>query len=290
MPFVVFGVSGNTGRVVAEALLAKKKSVRVVVRDAKKGEDWRARGAEVAVADTGDVAALTRALTGAEGAYLLVPPAVTAPDYAAHQAATVESFQRAIGDAGVPHVVLLSSIGAQHPSGTGPIAGLHHAEKSLSRLGATRFSFVRAAYFIENEGAGLAVLPHGIVPTFLPKDLAHEMVATRDIGELAATLLLEGTPATNQVVELSHAKRSASDVADALTAITGKPIAAAEQPLSEVVPTFAKFGLSANVAELYREMYEGIISGRVAFEGGHRREVGKTTVEDVLRSMLASAG
>lgn len=289
MTFVVFGVSGKTGRVVAEELLAQKKQVRVVVRDAKKGEEWKARGAEIALADTTDAAAVTAALRGAEAAYLLVPPGATAQDYAADQAATVEAFKRAIVDAKIPHVVLLSSIAAQHPSGTGPIAGLHRAEQSLGGVAATRFTFLRASSFIENLGAGLAALPHGIVPSFLPKDLAYEMIATRDIGKLAAKLLLEGVPAKNQVVELGLPPHSASDVAAALTKITGKPIAVAEQPLSEVVPTFTKLGLSANVAGLYREMYEGIIAGHVAFEGGHRREVGTTSIEDVLRELLAAS-
>ena len=60
--FVIAGASGNTGKAAAEALLAQKKSVRVIVRDASAAEAWRARGAEAAVADLDDVAALTSAL------------------------------------------------------------------------------------------------------------------------------------------------------------------------------------------------------------------------------------
>ena len=45
--FVVTGVSGNTGSVVADRLLAAGAKVRVVVRSAEKGEPWKARGAEV---------------------------------------------------------------------------------------------------------------------------------------------------------------------------------------------------------------------------------------------------
>src|SRR5437016_5265158 len=71
--YVVAGVSGNTGKVVAETLLSQKKPVRVIVRDAAKGAAWKARGAEVAVAELDDVPALTKALAGAEGAYLLLP-------------------------------------------------------------------------------------------------------------------------------------------------------------------------------------------------------------------------
>ena len=49
--YVVAGVSGNTGSVVADTLLAQKLPVRVVVRDEAKGAPWKAKGAEVAIAD-----------------------------------------------------------------------------------------------------------------------------------------------------------------------------------------------------------------------------------------------
>ena len=85
MSIVVAGVSGNTGKIVAESLLQQKRAVKVVVRDPAKGEPWKAKGAEVAVADLGDAAALGRALKGADGAYLLIPPTFAAPDFAAYQ-------------------------------------------------------------------------------------------------------------------------------------------------------------------------------------------------------------
>ena len=89
MAYVVAGVSGHTGRVVAETLLAKGSKVRVVVRDAAKGEPWAKKGAEVAIADLGDEAALAKALAGATGAYLLVPPIMGVPDMRAAQAKTL---------------------------------------------------------------------------------------------------------------------------------------------------------------------------------------------------------
>jgi len=55
----------------------------------------------------------------------------------------------------LPHLVLLSSIGAQIPTGTGPIAALHYAERSFEKLGIAT-TFVRASYFLENYGGVLA--------------------------------------------------------------------------------------------------------------------------------------
>ena len=70
--FVVTGATGNTGGVAAQTLLDAGRKVRVVARDAAKGEAWRKRGAEVAIADFADEAALGRAFAGAEGVYLVL--------------------------------------------------------------------------------------------------------------------------------------------------------------------------------------------------------------------------
>src|SRR5215510_13296974 len=110
--YVIAGVTGNTGSVVANTLLADKQPVRVIVRDAAKGEPWKVRGAEVAVAEVGDRAALARALTGAKGAYLLLPPnGWTETDIPAGRARLTESLLGAVRDARPGHVVFLSSAG-----------------------------------------------------------------------------------------------------------------------------------------------------------------------------------
>src|SRR5262245_13629312 len=108
MSFVVAGVSGHTGRVVAESLIAQKQAVKVLVRDAAKADAWKAKGAEVAVADLADSKALGQALRGAEGAYLLIPPSFVESDYAAYQDRVTASIADAVRASAVPHVVLLS--------------------------------------------------------------------------------------------------------------------------------------------------------------------------------------
>lgn len=287
MDYVIAGVSGNTGSVAAKTLLDAGAKVRVVVRDAKKGEAWAARGAEVAVADLGDATALAAALRGAKGAYLLVPPNMAAPDFRAYQKATGEALVAAVKQSGIPHVVLLSSVGAQHPAGTGPIAGLHPVEKALAALTGTVSTFIRAAYFMENLGGSLGMLAQGVLPGFQPADLAVDMIATRDIGALAAQALREGAAKTT-IIELSAARPySLNDAAAALTTLTGRTVTAQSFPLEAMVPTLTGMGFPAGMAELYREMTEGFVQGRVAFEGGHRRVHGPTELETVLGALLA---
>jgi uncharacterized protein YbjT (DUF2867 family) len=284
--YVIAGVSGNTGSIVANALLEQGKKVRVLVRDAKKGEPWKARGAEVAVSDVDDEAGLTKAFEGATGAYLLSPPNAQATDFLADRRTTFDKIARAIEASRLAHVVLLSSVGAQHENGTGPIRVLHIGEQRLARTPA-KTTFVRAAYFLENWGSMLGAAAEGKLPTFLPPDFVVPMVATKDIGLVAAKALLEPPSGKSEIIELSGPRDySSRDVAAALSKIYGKPIAIDAAPTSAVAPAFASFGVSAHVAGLYQEMFEGLVSGLVAFEGKGARTVrGGVDAETVLRGL-----
>jgi uncharacterized protein YbjT (DUF2867 family) len=284
--FVVAGISGNTGSVVANTLLDRKAPVRVLVRDAAKAEAFKARGAEVAVAELGDQAALTEALRGAKGAYLLIPPRHGAPAPLEDNRALAATMAAAVAAAKVPHVVLLSSIGAQHAEGTGPIRSAYYGEQALAPV--TSLTAVRAAYFMENWFGALGALAQNLLPAFFPAQQSVSMVATADIGRTAAAQLLEG-PHGKSIIELSGPREySPADVAAILSTLTGKTINVAEAPLEAVVPTFTGFGMPLAAAEQFRELYEGVINGKIAWEGGAARAVrGSVTIEEVLKPALA---
>jgi uncharacterized protein YbjT (DUF2867 family) len=282
--YVVAGVTGNTGKVVANRLLDRGEAVRVIVRDTAKAASFAARGAEVAVADLTDAAALSRAFTGARGAYVLLPPSPASKAFRALQDATSAAIASALGAASVPHAVLLSSIGAELPSGTGPIAGLHVAEARLSELPSTRATFLRAGYFAENVAGSLGALDQGIFPTFLPASLPIDAIATVDIGDLAASLLLEGPRAG--VVNLGGPTVTTNEIAATASRILGKPLTVVEAPLDAVVPTLTSYGMSDDMAGLYREMLEAFGAGRLKWQDEHKRLQGKTSMEVVLRGLL----
>lgn len=283
--YVVTGVTGHTGSIIANTLLDRGEPVRVVVRDEAKAAPFVARGAQVAVADLGDTRALTAALTGARAAWLLVPPNMASPAFRSYQRETAGAIAEAARASRLPHAVLLSSVAAHHESGTGPIAGLHDAERLLAALPDTKTTFVRAAYFMENLGMSLSMLGQGLVTSFFPEDFAIPMIATRDIGRVGARVMIEG-PAEDPILEFGGPDITMRDVAAALSDLLDKPITVAVAPLDAMVPTLTGFGVSVEIAEMYREMTAGMLSGHVAFEGGHRRELGTTPVRDVLAGLL----
>jgi uncharacterized protein YbjT (DUF2867 family) len=287
--YAVTGVTGNTGSVVAEELLRRGEKVRVIVRNAEKGSAWRDKGAEVVVASVDDGEALGRALEGTEGAYLLLPPDMSTTDAIARAQKIGDAFAAAIRKSGVPHVVFLSSIGGQHDAGTGPIRALHEIELRLRATG-INLTILRPTYFLENWASVLpAAVQNGVLPSFLPADLTFPMIATKDIGVAAADALLH-PPTGERILELAGPRDySPNDIATAVGSVLGRKVEPAVAPLDAVVPTFVSFGVSEHVASLFREMYEGVISGHVAWDGKGERKRGSATPEETFRPMLQSA-
>jgi uncharacterized protein YbjT (DUF2867 family) len=285
--FTIFGATGRTGSVVAEELLRRGEKVRVVARDPAKVASLAARGAEFVKGDVLDEPSIAKALAGARGAYLLMPPDLTSQDLLARNAKIAYGFAKAVTAERTPHIVLLSSVGAHEPSGTGPIVTTHVAEKALSAIPGTRATFIRAAYFMENLLAYAAAMKKdGILPVFGGgADVRFPMIATRDIGIVAAEVLASGGPSSpTEIIELQGpTEYSFDDAASTASKIIGREVKTHTLPIDALVPTLTSFGMSVNVAGLYREMTEGLGKGKVRFDGSGRPVRGKTSLEEVLR-------
>src|SRR3972149_709706 len=147
---VITGATGNTGSVIAEKLLAAGEKVRVVGRNAEKLERFKQKGAAVFVGDVADTEAMTRAFTGADAAYLMIPPDMKAENVAAHQDSVINALSAAVEKAGVKHAVLLSSIGADKAEKVGPIKGLNRFEQRLNRIANLSALYLRPGFFMEN--------------------------------------------------------------------------------------------------------------------------------------------
>lgn len=286
--FVVTGVTGNTGSVVASTLLAAGKPVRVVVRDAKKGEPWAAKGAQVAIAEMSDRKAFAAALQGATGAYVLLPPfAWNGTGIPAERLALNEAIAGAIGDAKPGHVVLLSSVGADQPSGTGPVKYLYDLEQKLTALHATA-TFLRAAYFMENwAGVLKGAIDGGALYYGWTYEVSVPQVATEDIGKQAAKLLVEGAPAKSpRIVQLSGpAELTLAQSAAAFSKVAGKEIKPVSVPLQAMIGSLTGMGASQEVAEVYAEMTGALNEGRMKFLPGELVR-GSTSLEAKLKTLL----
>jgi uncharacterized protein YbjT (DUF2867 family) len=283
---VVFGANGRAGGETARALIERGEAVRVVLRRPEQGKAWIELGAEVAVASIDDADAVVAALEGASGAFLLNPPPVAGDPYARTEeigAALAKAVRRAC----LPKAVVLSSVGAQHATGTGVIATLNRIETLLDGAAPT-MAFLRPGYFVEtwSEVAETAIA-EGMLPTFLEPGLKIPMVSTIDVGRAAAGLLCEEWSG-QRVVELDGPEDwSAGDVAAAFAGVLGRPVATAFVPPQGRAAILAGAGVPAEVADALLGMYEGLASGRVAREDGTERRRGTVSLATAIQRIVA---
>jgi uncharacterized protein YbjT (DUF2867 family) len=262
-------------------------AVRAVVRDPAKGESWKTRGAEVAVADLDDVSSLARAFEGVDAAYVLNPPAYTLPDLFARAETVAANIAQAVRSARLPRLVVLSSIGAHLASGTGNIRTNRILELVLGRLECP-VTFLRPAYFMENWAWVAQVAAQGgVLPSFLsPTGRGIPMVSSSDIGAAAARALLDA--GVNGVIELEGPRAcSPDDVASAFTQALGRPVNANAVPEAEWTPTLEQSGFSPRTIESWIEMFRGFNGGLIAFEARTSAPVrGGTTIEKAVRAIV----
>ena len=283
--YAVTGITGQVGGAVARHLLDEGRSVRAVVRDRARAEDWGARGCGVAVADMTDADALAAAFTGVAGVFVLIPPMFDpAPGYPEVRA-VIAALVAAVRRARPPKLVCLSTVGAQSPE-PNLLGQLGLVEAALGAL-PLPVAFLRAAWFMENAASDIAAARDtGIVPSFLqPLDRGVPMVATADIGRVAAEMLGE-TWRGRRIVELEGPRPVApEDIAAALSDLLGRPVRAEAVARETWEGLFRAQGMRHPGPRM--RMLDGFNEGWIAFEGEPRR--GTTDLATVLRSLLASS-
>lgn len=283
---VVLGANGRAGGETARALIERGEAVRVVLRCKEQGQQWLALGAEVAVASVEDADSMADALQGASGAFLLNPPPVSGDPYA-----RTEQLGAALADAArrarLSKAVVLSSIGAQHASGTGVIATLNRFEALLD--GAARATaFLRSGYFVETWGeVPQTVMSEGVLPTFLEPSQKISMVSTIDVGRTAAAMLCEDWTG-KRVVELGGPEDwSAGDVAAAFAESLGRPVRSRFVPPEQRAALLAQEGVPREVANALLGMYQGIANGLFVRHSSSEHRRGTVSLTAAIERIVA---
>ncbi|MBX4173691.1 NmrA/HSCARG family protein [Streptomyces geysiriensis] len=231
----VFGATGQQGGAVVDALLDHKARVRALVRDPRsdRAQALAARGVELAVVRADDPASLADALAAVEGFYFMTPEANSLEEVKA-EIRIGTALVDAAAEAGVPHVVFNSVFGADRERGVPQHDSKHAIEEHLRKSG-LRTSMVRATAFMENFASVLAPsLEHGeiVLRMPLPEDVPLKMISVRDIGRVAAALLLDIAQAPGGAVELVGDELTGPQIAAAFGAHAGLPARYEALPVS----------------------------------------------------------
>jgi len=291
--YTILGATGNIGSVITRALLEKGENVRVVGRNATRLQPFVRRGAEEFVGDAADVEGMTRALTGARAAFLMIPPRMTSPDYRADQEKTSDAFSAAVKNSGLQYAVNLSSFGAQAPAGTGPIGGLHNSEKKLNAIDKLNVLHLRAGYFFENHLAAMQMIQMmGVFGGALRGDLKIPMIATHDIGAYAAEQLLKLDFKGKQTQELlGQRDLTLQEVVVVIAKGLRKPdLRYVQFPYDQVEKVLEQMGAPAKTVASFIEMFQGINNGIVtSTEARSVANSTSTSIETFVREVFAPA-
>jgi NAD(P)H dehydrogenase (quinone) len=239
-------------------------------------------------ADINDVAGLTAAFKGTEGVFVLVPPNFDpSPDFREARAIAV-TLRKALDTARPGKVVYLSTIGAQAAQ---PNLLTQHTiiERALGDL-PVPVTFLRPGWFMENSSWDVAPATNsGVIPSFLqPLDKRVPMIATADIGRLAAALLQE-TWSGHRVVELEGPQRvTPNEIAATFSRLLGRPVKMEVVLRDTWESLFLSQGMKNPTPRI--RMLDGFNEGWIEFasgEAGSRK--GTVALETVLRSLVERA-
>jgi uncharacterized protein YbjT (DUF2867 family) len=286
--YAVTGITGRVGGEVARTLLNGGHTVRAVVRDSSKGAAWTRLGCGVATAEMNNAAALTAAFKEVAGVFILLPPTFDPSPGFPEARATIAAMRKALETARPQKVVCLSTIGAQAKR-KNLLTQLSLMEQSIGDL-PMPVTFLRPAWFMENCRWDVdSARDRGVLASFLqPLDKPVPMVATGDVGRVAAELLIESW-AGRKIVELEGPTRvTPVNIAEAFTEILGRPVRAESVPRETWEQFFQSQGM--RYPESRMRMIDGFNEGWITFEGGRDQvRKGFITIQTVVKALVDEA-
>lgn len=245
----VIGATGNVGRALVDQLCDAGERPRIVSRDGGKASRWGNR-VETVVGDVRDTTTRERVLAGVEKLFSL--SFIEAP------AEVDAAITTAARNAGVRHIVKLSSIGA--PSAI-PIGRRHGECEEFVRASGVAWTFLRPGYFMANTLRWVPMIKaEGRVVTPAP-DAKVQPISEKDVAEVARLCLLQSAH-EGKIYELIGAEHiSAREQVGILSRVLGKPIQCHEADTESTLEHLRALGQPAWLIESFRAMWANLGAG-----------------------------
>jgi uncharacterized protein YbjT (DUF2867 family) len=264
MKITTAGSLGNVSKPLVRMLIEAGHEVTVITSNPDRGDAIGALGATAAVGSVTDPGFLTQAFKGADAVYTMTPPAMGSEHIIENIANAGQAYAQAIKAAGIKRVVMLSSIGAHAPEGTGPVKAVHQVEQIFQQLSGVNLTMLRAGFFYYNFFRDIPMIRNmNIIGNNYNGDVR---LALAHPGDIAAALAGELQNKGNGI----DVKYLVSDVStgNEVAAILGQAIGKPELPWVEVPDEQLKqgmlsAGLPSELAELLTELGQGIRAGIV---------------------------
>ena len=283
--YVITGATGNTGKIIASALLEAGKKVRIISRNAEKAKELTNQGAELFIGDTSQAEILKRAFSGATAVYAMIPVDWQTVNYTEHQVKHANAIAEALRECKVKYVVSLSSQGAHLESGSGVVLGLHKMENILNKIEGLHTLHLRPTYFMENTLGMIGLIKQsGIMGSPIKSNLLFPVIATKDIANYAVKRLLALDFSGHNTQNLLGARDvSYPEMAKVYGAHIGKnDLNYVEFPYADFKNSMMQqMGTSENTADNLNEFIKAMNEGKVMAQAKRDAEsTTPTTVEE----------
>jgi uncharacterized protein YbjT (DUF2867 family) len=287
MKIALAGATGNVAGRALEKLVQAGAQVSALVRHPEKLPESLRSKLHVEHGDLEDGAFVARATRAADALLWLTPTAFVAPDFRGYTLGLARNAAQAIRENLIQRVVFVSSHGADR-SGLGHVSFAGEVEKVLEAAAPHTVS-LRSAGFMENLLASAEALKNGQLFGVLPPDKKYPLVATRDLGDVAARWLLDPSWSGHQVRGVHGPEDlGAQEQVDILSRVLGKPIRYQRIPPEALRDTFLKRGASPSVADGYFNMFKAF--AHEDYQPTEKRTAETTTpttLETFVREVLA---
>ncbi len=266
MKIAITTPAGHVGSAVADFLLnlGGDVNVKLLGRRPDGLRKFMERGAALVVGSLDDAGFLTTATQDVDALFWVTPPGYGSDNVRAFQNRLGKAAASAVRFNQVPRVVNLSSIGAQVSAGAGPINGLHDIEQRLDDA-TDNVTHLRSGFFFENLlWQAESIKNEGKISLPVSGSKRFPMIATRDIGEVAAQRLTDEQWTGHSRRELQGpTDLSFDEVASILSQALGRKIEYAKCDPQAMRHVLLDSAISENAADLMLEMYDAVETGRL---------------------------
>jgi uncharacterized protein YbjT (DUF2867 family) len=277
----VTGATGNVGGKIVDTLLDKKVKVKAVARDNNKLKELEAKGVQIFSGDLKNTFFIEKVFKDSDSIFVMLPPCYHLPEFRNEFHLMSKSLTNAIKASGISHVVLLSSVGADLPSGNGQIASLFEFESMLKSVPGLSVVALRCAFFMENLLGSIPLIKNaGVNGSIFNPASSFGMISTKDVASAASDYLMNPSfQGFNVRYLLGPKDYSFSKATSIIGGALGKPdLAYVKFSEEDFIKGMVGAGFSENAAK-------ALVEGLTALENG---KLNKSVTRDSSNTTLTT--
>lgn len=288
--YVITGSVGHISRPIIQGLVKAGKDVRVITSTAARVSEIENLGAKALVGSVEDNTFLKEAFKGADVVYTMIPPTWQTTNWRASQNKIGKNYAQALEANKVKFVVNLSSVGAHHGNGAGPVDGLYDFEQLLNKIPGLHVKHLRPSYFFSNFLSQIGMIKQaGIMGGNFGEGEKLFLVHTDDIAAAALEELLSLSFSGNSVRYIFSDERSGKEIAEVLGKAVGKNFPWVVFTDEQQKQGLLQAGLSETHAQGYTDLGKAIREGYMQIDARKNMPVlGKTKLEDFAHEFAAA--